>query len=309
MMGSELHTSVLLDECVAGLAVVPDGLYLDATVGLGGHAEAILKASAPGGRVIGIDRDPDALAHARGRLQPYGDRVRLVLASFGDVSDVLLGEPALDGALADVGVSSLQLDRPERGFSFRADGPLDMRMGPDVSSTAAELLAGIDATGLTEILRTYGEVTRPKRMARAIIAARDDGRLASTLDLKRIVESVEGSGGPRGTHPATRTFQALRIAVNRELDELEGFLRALEDLVRPGGRVAIISFHSLEDRIVKTTFADPPTDPAVRHLPITSAPGPWQVITRRPIVPTAGEIAANPRARSAKLRIAERRAA
>lgn len=308
-MGVPLHTSVLRDEVSRALRAGPGGLYLDATVGLGGHAEALLEASAPDGRVLGMDRDPLALEHAAERLRPFGDRAILVEGSFSEVS---MHVPArtgrrLDGVVADLGVSSIQLDDPQRGFSFRAAGPLDMRMGPGVGPTAADLLENVDRRDLVRLLRDYGEVTRPKRLAGAIAAARDEGRLQTTEDLARVVEGVEGHPRPGAIHPATRAFQAIRIAVNRELDELRALLTALESLVVPGGRVAIISFHSLEDRIVKTAFADPAISPETRHLPIDRPRGPWEAITRRPIVPSEDEVRANPRARSAKLRVAERR--
>ena len=309
MAATELHASVLLTESVRELRVAPAGIYLDATVGLGGHTEALLEASAPDGRVLGVDRDPAALELASGRLARFGDRVTLVEGSFSDVAVYAQASDhfPLDGAIADLGVSSIQLDDPGRGFSFRAAGPLDMRMGPGVGSTAAELIENFDRAELTRVLREYGEVGRPRPLAEAILEARDEGRLVTTDDLARVVERVEGRPRNMTIHPATKAFQAIRIAVNRELDELGGLLHALASLVRPGGRVAIISFHSLEDRIVKTVFADPPVAPETRHLPIERPVGPWRALTRRPIVPTEREVRANPRARSAKLRVAERR--
>jgi len=309
MRGSELHSSVLRPESVRALGVAPGGRYLDATVGLGGHTQALLEASAPDGRVLGIDRDPKALELTRGRLTAYEDRLTLVEGSFSDVATYVGAsdhEP-LDGAIADLGVSSIQLDDPGRGFSFRASVPLDMRMWPGVGGTAADLIESFDRAELTRVLRTYGEVSRPRQLAEAILEARDAGRLGTTEELARVVERVEGRPRNMTIHPATKAFQAIRIAVNRELEELEGLLAALADLMRPGGRVAIISFHSLEDRIVKTAFSDPPIDPAIRHLPVERAQGPWRALTKRPIVPSADEVASNPRARSAKLRVAERR--
>jgi len=308
-VATELHASVLADEAVRELAVHPGGSYLDATVGLGGHSEALLEASAPDGRVLGIDRDPAALELASGRLARFGNRSMLVEGSFSDVAVYVRASDhdPLDGAVADLGVSSIQLDDPSRGFSFRASGPLDMRMGPGVGSTAAELIESFDRSGLARVLRDYGEVARPRALATAILEAREQGRLETTEDLARVVERVEGRSRNMTIHPATKAFQAIRIAVNRELEELERLLAALEALVRPGGRVAIISFHSLEDRIVKTAFSDPPVDPAMRHLPVERPSGPWRALYRRPIVPSPREIEMNPRARSAKLRVAERR--
>jgi len=309
MAASELHASVLLAECVRELGVKPSGVYLDATVGLGGHTEALLRASAPDGRVLGIDRDPAALELASGRLVDFGDRLTLVEGSFSDVSDYVQASDhlPLDGVIADLGVSSIQLDDPKRGFSFRAPGPLDMRMGPGVGPTAAELIESFDVRELARTLREYGEVSRPRALAEAILEAREAGRLQTTADLARVVERVEGRPRNMTIHPATKAFQAIRIAVNRELEELQGLLQSLESLVRPGGRVAIISFHSLEDRIVKTTFAGPRLDPEMRHLPVDRPLGPWAPLSRRPISPSEREIRSNPRARSAKLRVAERR--
>lgn len=310
-MSQETHASVLLAESVGGLAPRDGGVYVDATCGLGGHAEAILEASAPAGRVLGLDRDPDAIARATARLARFGARIRIVEASFSEVAARARAEgfDRVDGVLADLGVSSLQLDAPERGFSFMRAGPLDMRMGPSVGPTAAELLDRVDAETLADILREFGEVPRPRAVAEAILSARARGALTTTDALAEVV--ARASGGRRGapTHPATRAFQAIRIAVNRELDELAALLAALPDLVRPGGRAAIISFHSLEDRMVKRAFEDPPPEVLPRGLPVepVRVRGPWQVITKKPIVPSADETAANPRARSAKLRIAERR--
>ena len=307
------HQSVLLREVVEGIAPKQGGVYIDATCGLGGHSEAMLDASAPDGRVMSIDRDPDALAIARKRLARFGDRSTVVEGDFSSVGRIAREQahaPA-DGVLADLGVSSLQLDDGPRGFSFRADAPLDMRMGPRVGQTAEELLAEVDLGTLCEILRDFGEIPRPKRVARALIDARDAGALKTTSDLVRAVQPHlphrRGPGGKK-THPATRVFQAIRIAVNRELAELEGLLEAVPSLLKPGGRVAIISFHSLEDRIVKKAFREPPVDPRHRHLPISREPqNPLEAVNRRPILPAAEEIDGNPRARSAKLRIAERR--
>lgn len=309
---SSLHTSVLLNETVDGLVPQSGGIYLDATCGLGGHSEALLQACGPTGQVISMDRDPEALAHAERRLHAFGDRSHRVQGSFSAALSTARhhGYGGLDGVMADLGVSSLQLDKADRGFSFMRDGPLDMRMGPEVGLTAKDILDQISYQELSNILHEYGEERNASRVARAIIRARDHQQLNSTSDLAAVVERALGGRRGAPTHPATRTFQALRIAVNRELEELELFLEQLRDLVRPGGRVAIISFHSLEDRLVKHAFAEPKPIEMPRGLPIEPVRvlGPWRVITKKPIIPSQDEQSENPRARSAKLRIAERRA-
>ena len=306
-----IHASVLLDEVVSGLAVRPGGVYLDATCGLGGHTKALLEASAPDGRVLAVDRDPSAIEIASGLLAPYGDRVTIVEGDFSDLrvyAEASDHFPA-DGLVADLGVSSLQLDDPRRGFSFKKSGPLDMRMGPKVGSTAAELLEVFDWRSLMEVLKDFGEVQRPRQVAEAIIAARDAGRLRTTADLAAAVQVAIGGRKTTPIHPATRAFQAIRIAVNRELEELAGLLEAAPDLVVPGGRIAIISFHSLEDRLAKRAFEDPPPLPQPHRLPVEPkrVKGPWEAVTKKPVVPSAREVAANPRSRSAKLRVARRR--
>lgn len=306
-----IHASVLLDEVVAGLAPKSGGVYFDATCGLGGHTEAILEACGPDGRVLAVDRDPQAIEMALGRLARFGDRVTIVEGDFSDLrvyaeaSDMF---PA-DGVIADLGVSSLQLDNADRGFSFMREGPLDMRMGPVVGQTAAELLEEFDWRSLMQVLKDFGEVQRPRQVAEAIIRARDEGRLHTTADLASVVEKAIGGRKTTPIHPATRAFQAIRIAVNRELEELERLLAELPDLVRPGGHAAIIAFHSLEDRLVKYAFMDPEPEPQPHRLPVepVRVKGPWEALSKRPMVPTPKEIADNPRARSAKLRIARRR--
>ncbi|MGF1508505.1 MAG: 16S rRNA (cytosine(1402)-N(4))-methyltransferase RsmH [Myxococcota bacterium] len=305
----EVHTTVLEAEAVRGLAPRPDGRYADVTCGLGGHSEALLEASAPGGLVLSIDRDPEALEHAARRLERFGPRSRRVEGSFSDLArwcDTLSLTP-LDGILADLGVSSLQLDDPGRGFSFRAAGPLDMRMGPSVERTAEALLNELDVESLADILARFGEVKRPRSLAQAILRARDEGGLATTEDLARVVERASRPRrGPKGAgiHPATLAFQALRIAVNRELEQLHALLDAAEQVLGPGGRLAVISFHSLEDRMVKSRFRGPELDPALRHLPVSQSPGPWRAVGGL-VTPSEAEISSNPRARSAKLRIGE----
>jgi 16S rRNA (cytosine1402-N4)-methyltransferase len=288
--GSSGHVPVLLAEALDGLAPLPGGLYLDATFGAGGHSRGLLARLGPGGRVLALDRDPNA------SLLPGDDpRLALVAANFADLATVLdeRGIGLVDGVLFDFGVSSMQFDRAERGFSLAADGPLDMRMTPNGGETAYEFLATSDERTIADAIYTYGEERASRRIARAIVAAREAGRLPErTLDLARLVAGVVHVRGKRERiHPATRTFQALRIAVNDELGAIERGLEAAISRTRPGGRIAAISFHSLEDRIVKQRFR---SDERVVAL------------TKKPLVAGDEELARNPRARSAKLRIAER---
>lgn len=272
-------------------------LVVDGTVGLGGHAELLLTA-APGARLVGIDRDPTALESSRTRLRLFGDRVLLAHGNAADWAAILaergLGAPA--AMLLDLGVSSPQLDLPERGFSFRQDGPLDMRMDPSGGRTAAQLLARIEATELERILREYGEERHARRIARHLVETQRRVPLRTTRSLADAVLAAMPSGarGRGPDHPARRTFQALRIAVNEELKSLESALASGIDMLAPGGRIAVISFHSLEDRIVK------------RGLRAAHDDGRLDVLTRRPLIAGASERRENPRARSAKLRAAER---
>ena len=309
------HVPVLLDEAIAALAIRPDGTYVDATFGRGGHARAILAALGADGRLVGIDRDPEAEAAARAIVDP---RFMFRRAWFSDLPDVLreLAITGVDGVLFDLGISSPQIDDPERGFSFRADGPLDMRMDPTRGESAAQYLARADARELTEVLRDYGEERFAQQIARAIVAARAIEPIVRTRRLAALVAQALGAR-PRGDwnqDPATRTFQALRIFVNRELDELVDVLPRIVPLLNPRGRIAVISFHSLEDRIVKRFFASASRpyggDPRLARLPIPSAalpPAPLAIVGRAARA-SAGEIAANSRARSATLRVAERTA-
>lgn len=287
------HTPVLLSEALAWLAVRPEGTYVDATFGAGGHSAAIA-AALGSGRLIALDADPGA------RLPPEvpASKVELVHANFRALRPILAerGLSAIDGILYDLGVSSMQLDRPERGFSFNAEAPLDMRLDPTTGRSAAELLATVEERELADILHEYGDERAARPIARAIVARRREGRLPQTTgELARLIAGVVHVRGKRERiHPATRTFQALRIAVNDELGALRESLDAAFDLVVPGGRIVVISFHSLEDRIVKNAFR---SDERV------------QALTRRPVAPGDEEIARNPRARSAHLRAAERVAA
>ena len=307
-MASE-HLPVLTDRVVELLAPAGPGLLVDATVGLGGHSEAPLRAE-PGFQLVGLDRDPQALARAGERLQPFSDRVQLVEETFDRLPLVLrrLGLGAPVAVLADIGCSSLQLDSAERGFSFASDGPLDMRMG-GTGPTAADLLEQAEWEELVRILRDYGEERRARAVARAIVRRREQEPMRTTAQLSRLVQDVIGDR-QRRIHPATRTFQALRIAVNDELGQLERFLEPAIRNLKHGGRIAVISFHSLEDRIVKHTLRRlagrctcPPDFPVCRCNPQRVV----DVLTRSPVRPDEEEIDRNPRARSARLRAAQKR--
>ena len=272
---------------------------MDCTVGQGGLAKAILEASAPHGRLVGIDRDPEAIAASRRHLHQYGDRVRLIRGHFANVQDHVreAGFDHADGIVFDLGVSSTQLDDPSRGFSFLAEGPLDMRMDQTTGSTAADLLQTRSEIELADIIFRYGEERYARRIARAIVRARSAEPLRTTRDLASVVKASVPAPYRHGRiHCATRTFQALRIAVNRELDDLERAFERAADTLAPGGRLCIISFHSLEDRIAKQ---------ALRRL--SQGPGACvKIVTKKPVTATDEERRMNPRARSAKLRIAER---
>ncbi|MFB3818275.1 MAG: 16S rRNA (cytosine(1402)-N(4))-methyltransferase RsmH [Candidatus Methylomirabilales bacterium] len=294
MANGEVHIPVLASEVLAVLQPRPGGRYLDATVGLGGHAEAILSA-AGGAVLIGMDRDAEALAHARERLARFGDRVTLLHARHEALAETLSPERRFDGVLFDLGVSSLQLDAAERGFSFTREGALDMRMDRSGGETAAELLRRTSERELADLIYRWGEERFARRIARAIheVGRREPIRTTTVL-ADTVAKAVPRSRWPRHIHPATRTFQALRIAVNEELTGLAAALEAAADRLAPGGRAAAISFHSLEDRIVKQTW---------RRLQQERG---FRILTKRPIVPGEAEVAANPRARSAKLRALER---
>jgi 16S rRNA (cytosine1402-N4)-methyltransferase len=306
------HHPVMVERVVELLRPRRGGVYLDATLGLGGHAERVLEASGPDGRVIGVDRDPAALALARERLAWAGERLVAVAASFADLAEVAAraGVDAVDGVLYDLGVSSLQLDEPARGFSFRADAPLDMRMDPTGGITAAEVLNTYPRAELARILREYGEERHAGRIARFIDEARRRRPVQTTAQLVDLVKAAVPAAARRtGPHPARRAFQALRIEVNRELDALSASLPQAVDLLTPGGRLVALSYHSLEDRIVKRALntAAGRDDQAPARLPVAApAPARVAILTRRPETPTAAEVAANPRAESAKLRAAEK---
>jgi 16S rRNA (cytosine1402-N4)-methyltransferase len=301
------HVPVLSDEVLQLLAPRPGGRTLDATVGAGGHAAALLAATSPDGRLLAIDRDPAALRRARRALAPFGRQATLVHGSFADLDRLIAasGFERFDSVLFDLGTSSDQLADPARGLSIYLDGPLDMRLDPGSQTTAAELVNALPVEALADLIYRYGEEPRSRRVARAIVAARP---LRSTTQLAEAVARALG-GRPGRIHPATRTFQALRIAVNGELDALERALPQALERLAPGGRLAVISFHSLEDRIVKETLRQaardcicPPGLPACRCAHRATV----RVLTRRPVTPTPAEVAANPRSRSARLRAAER---
>jgi 16S rRNA (cytosine1402-N4)-methyltransferase len=289
-----VHTPVMVAEVLAHLAPERGGVFIDCTVGLGGHARALLEAGAS--RIIGLDRDPSALERSRDALAAFGDRIELVHSDYRDLADVLdaRGISGIDGVLADLGVSSLQLDAPDRGFSFRRDDVLDMRMDTSQGRTAAEMLAATDEQTLADVIYTLGEERHARRVARAILAARSQAPITTTGRFAEVVRRAIPRKGYSRIDPATRTFQAIRIWVNRELDGLDGFLVRAAGRLNAGGRMAVITFHSLEDRIVKHTF---------RAL---QAEGRITIRTKRPVVPAPAEIERNARARSAKLRAIER---
>jgi 16S rRNA (cytosine1402-N4)-methyltransferase len=301
------HITVLLQEAVEGLAIKPDGIYVDGTFGRGGHSRLVLAQLGPQGRLIAFDRDPVAVAAGQAIDDP---RFELVHAPFSDFAEALAerGVTQVDGVLLDLGVSSPQLDEAERGMSFRFDAPLDMRMDTTRGITAAEWLAEAPIADITRVLREYGEERFAYEIAKAVIAARTGGAVATTGQLAAIVEETVWKREP-GQHPATRTFQALRICVNQELEELSLVLPQVVAALAPGGRLVVISFHSLEDRIVKRFMRDesrPPQLPA--RLPVRAAdmPRPKLALIGKPVRPSDAEVSANPRSRSAVMRIAEK---
>jgi 16S rRNA (cytosine1402-N4)-methyltransferase len=290
------HEPVMTEEVVSWLRPQRGGVFVDCTVGAGGHAQALLKAGAE--RLIGVDRDPAALALSRERLSEFAARVRLVHADYRALDDVLdqEGVGEVNGILADLGVSSMQLDGEGRGFSFQRDEPLDMRMDPDEGPSAADLVANATEKDLADVVFRFGEERFSRRIARAIVRAREGGPIATTAQLAAIVRRTVPTRGWQRIDPATRTFQAIRIWVNRELDGLDRFLEAACHRLHAGTRLVVITFHSLEDRIVKHTL---------RSMAQQGEAG-VRVLTKKPITPAEDELARNPRARSAKLRAAER---
>ena len=311
------HLPVLVQEVMTMLAPASGSLQVDATLGGGGHAQRILEASSPNGRLLGLDADPAAIVRVRARLgSRFGDRLVLRQANFRELAAVAPAADfgAVDGLLFDLGLSGFQLADRERGFGIRTGGPLDMRFDPSHGVPAAELLATLDAVELTGLFRRYGEEPQAARIARAIVAARPIAPITTAEELAELIVRVAPAGipGRRRIHPATRVFQALRIAVNAELDALDEALAAAVDLLRPGGRLVVLSYHSLEDRIVKRFFQAerhgcvcPPSVPVC----VCGRSPRLRLVTRPSLTPTAAEIADNPRARSARLRAAERLAA
>lgn len=306
------HIPVLLNEVIAYLNLQQDGTYVDCTLGGGGHTEKIIEKILPGGRVIGIDQDPNALAAAGKRLSPYEANIIYVHSNFYRLKDVIaeLGIEEIDGVLFDLGVSSHQLDEGDRGFSYKQDAPLDMRMNPADSVTAEKLVNELDEHQLTTIIKDYGEERWAKRIAQFIVTYRKEQPIHTTGDLVEIIKKAIPAGARRdGPHPAKRTFQALRIAVNDELNRFAQALRDAVEILKPGGRVCVISFHSLEDRITKEVFKElarscmcPPELPVCRCNKQKMV----DIITGKPVLPGAEELAQNPRARSAKLRVAQK---
>jgi 16S rRNA (cytosine1402-N4)-methyltransferase len=305
------HMPVLYQETLAGLNVQANGFYIDGTVGAGGHAAGILRASAPQGRLLGLDRDPSAIEISKQALAPFEGRVILMRASFADLCETVqaLGLGLADGVVLDLGVSSMQLDRPERGFSFQHPGPLDMRFDPRAARTAADIVNGLSEPELADVIYHNGEEPAARAIARAIVAARP---LQTTVQLAEVVAAAVGASRARRRtrlHPATLTFQAIRIAVNDELSVLEQGLEAAVLSLKPGGRLAVVTFHSLEDRIVKQFLAQASRDcicPPERVVCTCGHRATLERVSKKPIRPAAAEIENNPRSRSAKLRVAAR---
>ncbi len=306
------HVPVLLEPVLEQLCIRPDGIYVDGTLGGGGHSAEIVKRLTEGGRLIGIDRDEAAIEAAGARLAPFGDRITVVRANYGEIRRVLddLGIDRVDGILLDLGVSSYQLDTVERGFSYMADAPLDMRMDQEESRTAADLVNGYSEEELTRILRDYGEERYARNIARNIVAARAEKPVETTGELVQIIQaSIPKKMQRTGGHPAKRTFQALRIELNQELTVLEDVTDTMIDCLDPGGRLCVITFHSLEDRIIKNRFRtaeNPCVCPKNFPVCVCGRKSRGRVVTRKPILPTEEETASNSRAKSAKLRVFER---
>lgn len=305
------HVSVLLPECIDSLSIRPEGIYVDGTLGMGGHSEEIARRLTTG-KLIGIDRDETAIRRAGERLRPYGDRVQLVHGNFRDTAEILddLGIDAVDGMLFDLGVSSPQLDESERGFSYMHDAPLDMRMDETDNLNAWFIVNRWPEEKLRRILYDYGEERYAPRIAAAIVREREQREIRTTLQLVEVIRSAMPAAALREKqHPAKRTFQAIRIAVNDELEAVRAMMDTAPDKLRPGGRIAVISFHSLEDRIVKTGIAARENGcTCPREFPVCTC-GFVQTlrsVTRKPILPAPEELESNPRSRSAKLRVAER---
>ena len=310
--GNFRHVSVLLDETIEGLNIRPDGIYVDGTMGGAGHGSEICRRLSGKGRYIGIDQDADAIQAATERLKEFESRVTIVRSNYERFPEILaeLEIPKVDGVLLDLGVSSYQLDTPERGFSYREDAPLDMRMDQRESLTAADIVNGYSEKELARLIYDYGEDPAARSIARHIVKHREKKPITTTLELADIVrESVPPKVRMTGGHPAKRTFQAIRIACNRELEVLENTLGSMIEALTPGGRIAVITFHSLEDRIVKNAFKtaeNPCICPPDFPVCVCGRKSKGRVVTRKPILPSEEELAVNSRSSSAKLRIFER---
>lgn len=306
------HTSVLLEETIENLRIKPDGTYLDGTLGGGGHSYRIASKLGEGGRLIGIDQDEAAIEAAGARLKPYEDKVTLIRDNYRNAKRVLkdIGIEQVDGILLDLGVSSFQLDNAERGFSYKYDTKLDMRMDQRQTTTAADIVNGYSETELYHVIRDYGEEQFAKNIAKHIAAVRKDKPVRTTGELNEIIKAaIPAKMRAAGGHPSKRTFQAIRIECNKELEVLKESLEDLVQLLRPGGRICIITFHSLEDRIVKTAFRryeNPCTCPPDFPVCVCGQVSKGKVITRKPILPSGEEIENNKRSKSAKLRVFEK---
>lgn len=306
------HISVLLDETIDGLDIKPDGIYVDGTLGGGGHSYEILKRLSPKGRLIGIDQDGEALKAAGERLKEFENQTTLVRSNYCEIDKVLkeLNVEKVDGILLDIGVSSYQLDNLERGFSYKSDAPLDMRMDTRQELTAADVVNTYSENELFKIIKDYGEDKFAKNIAKHIVLARKEKPLETTKELSEVIKrAIPMKVQAKGGHPAKKTFQAIRIEVNQELTVLKGSIDKMIDLLKPNGRICIITFHSLEDRIVKTKFREnenPCTCPPNFPVCVCGKKSKGKVITRKPIIPSEDEIEENKRAKSSKLRIFER---
>lgn len=306
------HVSVLLDETIAGLNIKPDGIYVDGTLGGGGHAYEVLKRLSPKGRLIGIDQDGEALKAAGERLKEFGEQVTLVRDNYCEIERILkdLNIEKVDGIVLDIGVSSYQLDNLERGFSYKSDAPLDMRMDTRQDLTAADVVNTYSENELFRVIRDYGEDKFAKNIAKHIVLARKDKPFETTQELSEVIKrAIPMKVQAKGGHPAKKTFQAIRIEVNRELTVLKESIDKMIERLNPGGRICIITFHSLEDRIVKTKFREnenPCTCPPDFPVCVCGKQSKGKVITRKPIIPSDNEIKVNTRAKSSKLRIFER---
>ena len=307
------HTSVLLYETVDSLNIRPDGIYVDGTLGGGGHASLVLSRLGEGGRLIGLDQDTDAIAAATERLKPYGDRVTVIRTNYENIKEALasLGIAKVDGIYLDLGVSSYQLDTAERGFTYREDdAPLDMRMDQRRSETAKDIVNGYSEMELYRIIRDYGEDRFAKNIAKHIVKARQEKEIETAGELTEIIRAaIPAKIRATGGHPAKRTFQAIRIELNRELQVLENSIDTMIELLNPGGRLSVITFHSLEDRIVKNRFRineNPCTCPPEFPVCMCGKKSRGRVVTRKPILPSDEELSANKRSKSAKLRVFEK---